>query len=266
MAPVTFKKLIDLTTLPSDWTPVRIALDWSGLPLLVMVEGKPARPDPAAISADPLLFTRWYRTPPKAYHLVHIDGSEVRTICFEQSNGLSTYHVQPFGDGWLLGNSRGGRATLYNGHGSVRTVLDLGDAIEDLQTTAEGQIWVSYFDEGVYGQGPGTQGLICFDGAGVPVFTYGDFAAKNGLPPIDDCYAMNVTGNDDVWLNYYSGFPLVHLHDFALERVWPNFGKMGKGFALRKGASYYLRLKIDSFVTPNASSSPARCKGFLVHN
>ncbi len=251
--PITFKKLIDLTALPSDWTPVRIALDWSGLLLLLMVEGKPPRPNPAAISADPLIFTRWYRTPPKAYHLVHIDGSAVRTICLEQSNGLSTFHVQQFAEGWLVGDRRGGRATLYDAHGSVRTILDLGDASEDLQTTAEGRIWVSYFDEGIFGGGLGTQGLICFDGAGVPIFQFREFAEKNDLPPIYDCYAMNVAGNGDVWLNYYSTFPLVHLRDFALEQVWLNFGAMGNGFALRQGAAFYLR-----FTIPNAKVPPVR--------
>jgi hypothetical protein len=242
MVPIVFRKLIDFTAMPSDWAPVRLALDWSGLPLFLMVEGKPPRPDLAAISADPLVFTRWYRTPPRAHHLIHFDASAVRTIRFEQSTGLTTHHVQPFGDGWLLGDSRGGRGTIYDSQGNVRSTLDLGDASEDLQTTAQDRIWVSYLDEGVYGGGLGTQGLICFDGAGTPIFKYMEFAEKNGLPPIDDCYAMNVAGNGDVWLNYYSNFPLVHLHDFALEQIWQDFGSMGASFALRKGTAYYLRL------------------------
>jgi hypothetical protein len=247
MAPVSFKRLFDLATLPSDWTPERIALDWSGLPLLLLVEGKPPRPDPSAISEDPWVYTRWYQTPPKAHHLIYFDGT-IRTICFEQSKGLSTSHIQRFDDGWLLGDIRGGRAVLYDSFGRIRTSLNLGDASEDLQTTAEGQIWVSYFDEGVFGGGVGRQGLVCFDGAGVPVFQYGDFADNNGLPPIYDCYALNVAGNNDVWLNYHNEFPLVHLHDFALEQVWPNFGEMSNSFALRQGAAYFMRFTISETV------------------
>ena len=109
---------------------------------------------------------------------------------------------------------------------------------------------MSYFDEGVFGGGLGPQGLICFDGGGTPIFQYREFAERNGLPPIDDCYAMNVAANGDVWLNYYSNFPLVHLRDFALEQVWPNFGAMGNGFALRQGSAFYLSFTIRDVNVP----------------
>ena len=118
-------------------------------------------------------------------------------------------HIQRFQDGWLVGESRGGQTKLYDPQGRVRAELDLGDASEDLQTTPEGHIWVSYFDEGVFGNGIGAQGVVCFDGAGVPLFRYAEFAEQHGLPMISDCYAMNVGPGGEVWLNYYTDFPLV---------------------------------------------------------
>jgi hypothetical protein len=100
---------------------------------------------------------------------------------------------------------------------------------------------VSYFDEGVFGGGIGSQGLVCFDSTGVPTFRYGDFAEQNGLPMICDCYAMNATPSGDVWLNYYTDFPLVRLHDCSIQNVWRDFGVMGNNFAIRDGAALHVR-------------------------
>lgn len=52
---------------------------------------------------------------------------------------------------------------------------------------------------------------------------------------------MNVSGAGDVWLNYYTDFPLVHLRKFVLEDVCEAFGTTGKGFAVRDEDVVYLR-------------------------
>ena len=39
------------------------------------------------------------------------------------------------------------------------------------------------------------------------------------MPPIDDCYAMNVI-DGDVWLYYYSEFPLVQMKDKEIHMSW----------------------------------------------
>lgn len=236
MASLGFQKLIDFNQLPKDWDLVRLAVDWSGDPLLLMVEGKPKRPE-ASAGVDALC--RWHNTPPRAHHLIHWTEGSPEAVCFEQSQGLSTFHIQPLAEGWLLGERRGGSATIYDKRGRVRAFLDLGDASEDLMTTPDGRVWVSYFDEGVYGGGMGSQGLVCFDRQGGQVFRYGEFADKSGLPRIDDCYAMNVMSSGDVWLNYYMDFPLVRLRDYALDRVWPEFGSLGSAFAIRGGFAIY---------------------------
>jgi hypothetical protein len=119
--------------------------------------------------------------------------------------------------------------------------VNLGDGIADVQATPDGEIWVSYFDEGVFGDGIGRYGAICFDAHGDLRFNYGEYAKHEGLPLISDCYAMNVSASGDVWLNYYTDFPLVHLRNFVLEHVWQGFGKMGGGFAVRNEKVVYLQ-------------------------
>ena len=135
-----------------------------------------------------------------------------------------------------MSEARGGRATLYNRAGESRESIDLGDAIKDVQTTTDGRIWVSYFDEGVFGGGIGQQGLVCFDASGKPVFKYFDFAEQNKLPFIHDCYALNAVSDEEAWLSYYSDFPLVSIKKFQLDRVWKDFGCMHGAFGITSDA------------------------------
>jgi len=229
-----FRKRFDFSQLPQDWKVSRVAVDWKGSPLLLVEEGKPPYPS-NDVSVDARI--TWLNAPPKAHHLIYWDGLSLLNLRFEKSTGLFTFHVQPFGEGWLLGESRGGRADVYDAVGRPLRALDLGDASQDVQTTPSGKIWVSYFDEGVYGGGLGSQhGIVCFNSSGNLIFKYFDFAEENELPFIDDCYAMNVVSEDEVWLSYYSAFPLVSIRRFQLHRAWRDFGCMNGAFALFEGA------------------------------
>lgn len=252
MESLRFDKLFDLPEVPGDWKLVRLALGWSGQPLLLFAEGKHPEPD---FHTDMDAWRRWYQTPPRAHHLVYWDTGKLRSVAFDRSQGLSTFHVQPLENGWLLGDRGGGQATVYDAQGAVRAIVDLGDASEDLQTTPDGRIWVSYFDEGVFGGGIGRQGLVCFDAAGKPIFQYADFAEQNALPMICDCYALNVDQGGDVWLNYYTDFPLVRLHDDKIGGVWQEFGVLGNAFAVRGNDLIYLREGKMSAISLTSSPS-----------
>jgi hypothetical protein len=233
-----FQKRFDLADIPGNWALVRIALDWSCQPLLLFVEGKPPQPN---FYSEPDAWSHWYRIPPKAHHLIYWEDNHQRSLSFEHSQGLLTTHVQRFEEGWLLGEGRSGLTKLYDPQGRVRSELNLGDASEDLQTTPDGRIWVSYFDEGVFGNGIGTQGVVCFDGKATPLFRYANFAEQSGLPFISDCYAMNVGSNGEVWLNYYTDFPLVRLQNFLLDRIWQSFGALGSAFATDENKILYFQ-------------------------
>lgn len=233
-APLRFHRRFDFSQLPKDWTVSRVAVDWKGSPLILAEEGRPPYPsDSNATDAR----IAWLNTPPKARHLIHWEGLSERILRFEKSTGVLTFHVQPLGEGWLLGETRGGRTDVYDRAGRPQRTLDLGDGSEDLQTTPSGKIWVSYFDEGVYGGGVGSQqGVVCFDSSGQSIFKYFDFAKRNELPFIDDCYAMNVISEDEIWLSYYSAFPLVSIRNFQLHRAWKDFGPIGKAFGVFDGS------------------------------
>lgn len=238
MAKVVFEKLIALDLLPREWELVKVAVDWSGLPLLLMAEG--GLPYPTAPS-DPEAVSRWYQTPPDALHIVFLKGHSVRSTRIVEGVGRLSMHVQPYGDGWIVAHGRGGQANTYSAGGAPLDTLNLGDAIADLQTLPDGRIWVSYFDEGVYGTGISTEGLVCFDRSGKPIFRFREHAQKSKLPHIDDCYALNVAMNGDVWVNYYSDFPLLLLRDMELSLHLPEFGSLGRAFAVHENSLIYLR-------------------------
>jgi len=218
-----------------------------------MIEGR--GPEPAK-SADSDTWSRWFNTKPKALHVVYFRANGVRTTCVQRGGEIFGGPVQPLMHGWIAGYRPDGRVNCYDSAGVLRQSLDLGNGIEDLQTEPNGRIWVSYFDEGVYGSGISTEGLVCFDGVGTPVFRFLEFARQNQLPHVDDCYALNVTANGDVWVNYYSDFPLVCLRDMRLSEHRLEFGSLGNTFAVRDEGLFYLRNSQVMFRTFDAASTP----------
>jgi len=115
-------------------------------------------------------------------------------------------------------------ASVYAADGSLDRAGCLGDGIEHVQASADGDIWVGYFDEGIYGNlrwaGPGPHPI-----AGIVRFSL-ELQGTWGYPfeeqePIDDCYALNVTDDDDVWACPYSSFDVVRIRDGDV-RSWSN--------------------------------------------
>ncbi|MER6513314.1 hypothetical protein ABT158_41340 [Nonomuraea sp. NPDC001636] len=141
-------------------------------------------------------------------------------------------HVQPMPDGAVLlvgarcrwrDGAAESNAAVYDADGKLLRRGVLGDGIADVQATLSGDIWVSYFDEGVFGNfgwgekgnpAPiGSPGLIRFGADLAPAWRYpydGQFDA------ISDCYALNVSGND-AWAYYYTDFPIVRVRAGAVD-------------------------------------------------
>jgi len=155
------ERRVDFTSLPGDWRLANVSVDWSGEPVLLFERGRPKFPAGGTYEAH----AAWFNTPPKSHHLLYWAGSQFSEVTFVNKRGrIVISHAQPFDEGWLLAYGRGGAAEIYDKSGShVLRTLDLGDASEEIQTTPDGRIWVSYFDEGVYGNGIGSEGLVCFD-------------------------------------------------------------------------------------------------------
>lgn len=60
---------------------------------------------------------------------------------------------------------------IYSITGELSKVFHGGDAIQDVVVSKKG-IWISYFDEGVFGRGLSTEGLVLFDFDGKPLYKY----------------------------------------------------------------------------------------------
>jgi hypothetical protein len=170
-------------------------------------------------------FARLRSDHPHGYQIHHLYQGVTESVSLARTVENYSF-IQPLPDSrWLLARARAQEAndrnaSIYDSAGVIVDSLHLGDGIEDVQTTQKGEIWVSYFDEGVFGDYIGSSGAMCFNSEGHPIFRYDDLAQKEGLPPIDDCYAMNVATGDDVWLYYYTKFPLVRLKAMQLAEHW----------------------------------------------
>lgn len=186
---------------------------------------------------------QWYRV------LGLLEGQTVLDTTIEREP-FNIHSVQPLGGDELLlacGRSRylgrgdfdrNGR--VYSLDGQFRREILLGDGIQSVQATTRGEIWTSYFDEGVfgnYGWKPpvGEAGLVAWDANGDKLYEY----QPAGLDAICDCYALNVESDADVWCYYYTEFPLVHLRDRKIKAHWEMPVRGSDAFAVFGGYALF---------------------------
>jgi hypothetical protein len=150
---------------------------------------------------------------------------------------LAHVTVQPLPQGRIL--VVGSRATwrpegpdrnaiVYDADGAVVAEETLGDGIAHVFTTGSGQVWVGYFDEGVYGNlgwnhpGPapiGDAGLVRFSPDLREEWRFPSHC-RQPWGAISDCYALNLAG-DTAWTCYYTDFPIVRVRAGAVT-AWRN--------------------------------------------
>lgn len=121
-------------------------------------------------------------------------------------------------------------AVVYDGAGQVTGEHVLGDGIAQVQATSAGQVWVGYFDEGVYGNygwgQPGTAvpvgayGIVQFSPAFEPAWHYPGGPAGGPWDPVSGCAALNVT-DACVWTYCDAEFPLIRIRDGSVTN-WRN--------------------------------------------
>lgn len=146
---------------------------------------------------------------------------------------LVSTRCKRFGDGTHEFNAR-----IYDTHGVLQTEFLLGDGIQHLQTDKRGNIWVGYFDEGVYGNfgwggsgiaGPvGAAGLLCFNTLGEKLWKY---QPVSGTDFISDVYALNVFG-DEAWAYYYTDFPVIRIGRDRRVDAWTTETAGARAFAV----------------------------------
>jgi hypothetical protein len=152
-------------------------------------------------------------------------------------------------------------AKVYARDGALKREFLLGDGIRDVQATTDGRLWVSYFDEGIFGNFGGREpigkpGLILWDRFGNRLFAYSPPKELEPYARMSSCDGLNVISDADVWCYYFdmapSGtFPLISLREGRVASTWrcPVHGARGIALwqpyilfagAYRKRDEYYL--------------------------
>ena len=127
-------------------------------------------------------------------------------------------------------------AQVFDQDGKRKRAFLLGDGINRVQCDRQGNIWVAYFDEGVFGNlgwgddiNPlGASGLSCFTGDGHRTW---DFKPPGRLRRDMDCYALNVSGAG-AWAYYYDDFPIVFIDSNWQIRAWKTQTSGARTFAV----------------------------------
>lgn len=221
--PVVVQHVLSIPKIIGNRHLVTVTAGPTGEPILLSLE-QPLDYRTATAGAS---FTKLHADRPNAYTIHHRIAPDVVVTTALAATGENFHYVQPIGaNEWLLVRGRASdahdlNAHLYTSEGQQLASFHAGDGIQDVQVADDGSIWVSYFDEGVFGDTElGNAGLVCFSAAGEALFRYSEEASRHGLDTIADCYALNVSPGGEVWLYYYTDFPLVQLKDRRFSRQW----------------------------------------------
>jgi hypothetical protein len=128
---------------------------------------------------------------------------------------------------WVPDNSPRHNAFVLDQSGKCLNSFHGGSSIMDVQCDIQNRIWISYFDEGVFGNhgwnspgpsGLGSGGLVCLSEDGTLIWSHNN---KDNDPErfIDDCYALNVIDRD-AWFYFYSDFCLGQISDFGAKPIY----------------------------------------------
>lgn len=114
--------------------------------------------------------------------------------------------------GFVLADSRCREADdqvqVFDALGRPTWTFQVGDAIEHLLTDESGDLWVGYFDEGIFGDDPlSAAGVRRWSSTGQPLWAY---SPPPGADWISECYALNVDGRT-AWVYPYTQFALLEV-------------------------------------------------------
>ncbi|MFD7710956.1 hypothetical protein ACFV6E_39265 [Streptomyces sp. NPDC059785] len=108
---------------------------------------------------------------------------------------------------------------VFDALGRPSWTFRVGDAISQFLADATGDLWVGYFDEGVYGDDElSFPGLRRWSGTGEPLWRH---EPGPGHGDISDLYALNVA-DDAVWACPYQDFPLLEIRGDRVVRALRN--------------------------------------------
>ncbi|MEU9283471.1 hypothetical protein AB0D57_01760 [Streptomyces sp. NPDC048275] len=128
--------------------------------------------------------------------------------------------------------AQGEHVQVFDALGRLSWTFRVGDGIEHLLTDEAGDLWVGYFDEGVYGDDElSWPGLRRWSHTGDPLWTY--HPANHG-DTISDCYALNVSDRS-AWVCAYTEFSLLEIGPDQGVRAHANQVRGARGLAVHDG-------------------------------
>lgn len=143
--------------------------------------------------------------------------------------------------GFVLANSRSHapeqQVQVFDPLGRCTATFRVGDAIEHLLADEAGDLWVGYFDEGIYGGDDlSWPGLRRWSMSGDPLWSY---SPASGAGDISDCYALNVHGRT-AWACPYHLFPVLQIGGDGVMRVRQTSVRAAKGLAVHADRLVFL--------------------------
>ncbi len=121
---------------------------------------------------------------------------------------------------------------IYSIDGKLKQQFVLGDGVADMQVTKDDVIWISYFDQGIFGARYSSNwyyllsstGLVARATDGKTVY---EFEPLDSLYHIVDCYALNVSSNTTTYAYYFYNddndcgeFDLVRIQNQKITDYW----------------------------------------------
>ena len=157
----------------------------------------------------------WHKLLPN-YKILSIKQGNIKELFDIEDADISYSFIREMDDSVLLVSARcelendegiEKNARIFSLKGELIESFTLGDGIEDIKLR-DTYMWVSYFDEGIFEhENPyGWSGLICLDNNRDIIYKH---EPMNGHEHINDCYAMTVDKEGNLWFYYYSEFVLV---------------------------------------------------------
>ena len=234
MRTVTAVQQADLAEVTAGWNIINVTVGPGGEMLVLLLK---QQPDYRATGLG-ASYAKPFADRPNQFRICRLQEGMKHTIDLPETR--ENFHfLQPLDAGrWLLVRARTVdqsdlNAHIYSAAGQHLSAFHTGNSVQDVQATKDGDIWVSFFDQGVCSNDEMAQeGVLCLDDCGKISFT---LASLPNVPYIADCYAMNVAYKNEVWLCYYTDFPLVRIRDKKLSHIWPDMPVAGsRAFAVTK--------------------------------
>lgn len=224
---------VETLVLPdSDASIVASSVDANGNALLLTASGDGQAEATAKETRGIGIFPKSRTAFELAFSLVVLSGAGAKVTKLPAMN-IAFPYVDKFSDGGCL--IVGARSTwrskydfdlngalIERGAKTAKRVC-FGDGIEDVGIDDANRIWISYFDEGVFGNfgwshpgptGLGAGGVNCFDRSGELLWQHN---REDATEHVDDCYAMNVSPLG-IWFYFYTAFKVARVtEDFSVE-------------------------------------------------